>query len=164
MGKRRRIVCCIVVGLLVLWGLWYARPLDVSALTGERDLYGFNGVVRCAEARQDGRWGLDCRAFGFLAGEAEMDALNRQLETLRFRRNPLEVVLRYLPREGASLCGYAFDLYGFGQDGAPFPALRFDGEHWAHGDGLPLYASGETEEAGARLGEWLWAHGREFDR
>lgn len=144
-----------VVLLLAVWSLWYARPLSVRDLMGGAAPDNAHALIFDAELRPDFRWTTETGTFVCDEGPV-MDELFSQLDGLRFHRNPLEFVLQFLPRYGVEISGKSFDLYACDRSGEGVLELRFDGEHWRHGDSLPLYASRDVEEAGKSLGAWLW--------
>lgn len=147
-----------LLALLILWAVWYARPLD---------LYGLMGG-EAPEHLAVSVWpqaGFPKAVHGELslsAGEPEMDAVLERLEKLRFHRNPLEVVLRFLP-QGDRITeldpekDYQIDFYAYDGQNQPLWMLRFHINGWWRGFGreLPLYVF-QGQEKGRELGAFLW--------
>lgn len=154
--SKRAVITFAAMLLLAVWALWYARPVSAEDLMHGADPEIAHAFIFDAELRQDFRGKTETGTFVCDQGPV-MDELFSQLDGLRFHRNPLEVVLQFLPREGVEISGKSFDLYICDRSGEGVLELRFDGEHWRHRD-LPLYASRSVEEAGKSLGEWLWEH------
>lgn len=153
--SRRSVITLAAVVLLAVWSLWYARPLSVRDLMGGANPETAHALIVNAELQSDFKWKTETGTFVCDEGPV-MDELFSQLDGLRFHRNPLEVVLQFLPRDGGEITGKSFNLYAYDQSGKEILELYFSGEHWRHQDRLPLYTSHNEEEAGKSLGAWLW--------
>ncbi len=80
--------------LLALWALWYARPLDVYDLMGgETPDYLMISIYP-----QSNFPAVLHDDLTLTAGTPKMDAVLERMEDIRFHRNPLEVVLQFLPQ------------------------------------------------------------------
>ena len=82
----------LLAALLVIWGLWYARPIGVDTLYPELEpdiievyLSDFNTYRH------------EDRRLEFTAGTEEFDDLWSKIRELRFRRSPFNVVVQALP-------------------------------------------------------------------
>nr|WP_326165362.1 hypothetical protein [uncultured Oscillibacter sp.] len=155
----------ILLVLLLLWAVWYARPLDFYDLTGgEAPAYLVISVFP-----QSGFPRVVHGDLSLSAGEPEMDAVLERLEKLRFHRNPLEVVLRFLP-QGDRITeldpekDYQIDLYAYDGQDQPLWMLRFHINGWWRGfrRELPLYVF-QGQEKGRELGAFLWEMSQSAD-
>ena len=145
-------------GLLILaavWCLWYARPVDIYDLMGcEEPAYLSVTVWRQADLNHPGNLDLT-------AGEPEMDIVLERFAELRFHRNPLEVILRFLPQGARSRKvevekDYQIFLFAYDQRKNPVLYLNFYITDW-HRDlrrELPLYLV-HGQEKGRELGAFL---------
>ena len=89
--QHRTVICWGLLILAAVWCLWYARPLDIYDLIGCEEPVNLSVTVsRYSDLNHPGNLSLS-------AGEPEMDAVLERLAELRFHRNPLEVVLPFLP-------------------------------------------------------------------
>lgn len=162
MKRRKRNLLLALLGLLILWCLWYSRPVDIHVLLGQREAEHIGGLVIFDAGSPWSRY--DSRTFDVEGSQAE--ALMKQLETLRFRRSPLGPLLRLLPiREVRTATGdreadYHASLTFWSRDSGtwePFQLLDFWMDRWScgpHGD-LPLHISHGREQSQA-LGRFLW--------
>ena len=82
----------LLAALLVIWGLWYARPIGVDTLYPELEpdiievyLSDFNTYHH------------EDRRLKLTAGTEEFDDLWSEIRELRFRRSPFNVVVQALP-------------------------------------------------------------------
>ena len=155
----------ILLVLLLLWAVWYARPLDVQDLMGgEAPEYLAVSVWPQSDFPKVVHGDLS-----LAAGDPEMDAVLERLENLRFHRNPLEVVLRFLPQgdrvtEVDPEKDYKIDFFAYDRQSRPLWTLRFHINGWWRGFGreLPLYVS-HGQEAGRELGAFLWEMSQSVD-
>lgn len=144
--------------LLALWAVWYARPLDIYALLG-----GEAPEYLAVSVRPQSSFPRVLHSeLSLTAGEPEMDAVLARLEELRFHRNPLEVVLQFLPQGSRTTevdpeKDYQIDFLAYDRQSQPLWMLRFHINGWWRGFGreLPLYAF-HGQERGRELGAWLW--------
>ena len=145
-------------GILILaavWCLWYARPLDIYDLMGcEEPAYLSVTVWRQADLDHPGNLELT-------AGEPEMDIVLERFAELRFHRNPLEVILRFLPQGARSRKvevekDYQIHLFAYDQRKNPVLYLNFYITDWHRGlrRELPLYLV-HGQEKGRELGAFL---------
>lgn len=155
----------ILLALLLLWSVWYARPLDLYGLMGgEAPEHLAVSVWPQAEFPAVVHGDLS-----LTAGEPEMGAVLERLEELRFHRNPLEVVLRFLPQGDRTTevdpeKDYRIDLCAYDGQDRPLWMLRFHINGWWRGLGreLPLYVS-HGQEKGRELGAFLWEMSQSTD-
>lgn len=77
---------------LVLWAAWYTRPVDVYAL-GIGDLSAINVRISYPEP---GVGDKDARNIGLQPGDPLWLSVLEELESLRFRRPPWNLVRQYL--------------------------------------------------------------------
>lgn len=92
----------LLAALLVIWGLWYARPIGVDTLYPELEpdliyvtLINFTGS------------GHEDQNLTLTAGTEEFDDLWSEIQELRFRRSPFNVVVQGPPllrRDRGFLC------------------------------------------------------------
>lgn len=145
-------------GILILaavWCLWYARPVDIYDLMGcEEPVYLSVTVWRQADLNHPGNLDLT-------AGEPEMDIVLERFAELRFHRNPLEVILRFLPQGARSRKvevekDYQIHLFAYDQRKNPVLNLNFNITYWHRGlqRELPLYLV-HGQEKGRELGAFL---------
>lgn len=144
--------------LLLLWAVWYARPMDIHDLMGGETPEYLVVSVWPQSSFPNAVHG----ELALAAGEPEMAAVLERLGELRFHRNPLEVILQFLPQgdriaQVVSEKDYQIDLYAFDQRNQPLWMLRFHVDGWWRGFGreLPLYVS-HGQEKGRELGDYLW--------
>lgn len=156
--SKRAVITFAAVLLLAVWALWYARPMRVHDLMRGQSPNAVTVLMLNASMDNQFQWTTDCGSVTFSKGQEEFSQFFSQLNPLRFHRNPLEIFLQFLPRDGQAVAGYAFDLVAYDSYGVPVLELHFSGEHWAHDGWLPLYASYDVESAGTEIGEWLWEH------
>lgn len=156
-------------GLLVLaavWCFWYARPVDIYDLMGGRE----PAHLTVAVFPQKDWPSITLENLDLSAGEPEMDTVMERLEALRFRRNPLEVVLRFLPQGGRTVeidpeLDYRMNFTAYNQDNQPILILNFEINGWYRFVGqrsLPLYITQE-QERGRELGALLWEMSQKVD-
>lgn len=156
-------------GLLVLmavWCFWYARPVNFYDLMGGRE----PAYLTVAVFPQKDWPSITVGNLDLSAGEPEMDAVMERLEMLRFRRNPLEVVLRFLPQGNRSTeidpeLDYRIIFTAYDQEYHPILTLNFEINGWYRFAGqrsLPLYISQE-QERGRELGAFLWEMSQKSD-
>lgn len=149
--------------LLFLWALWYARPMDIYDLMGGETPEYLAVSVWPQSSFPKAVHG----ELALAAGEPEMDAVLECLEELRFHRNPLEVILQFLP-QGDRIAqvvdpekDYQIDFYAYDRHNQPLWILRFRINGWWRGfrRELPLYVP-HGQEKGRELGAWLWGIAR----
>ena len=82
----------LLAALLVIWGLWYTRPIGVDTLYPELEpdiievyLSDFNTYRH------------EDRRLKLTAGTEEFDDLSSEIQELRFRRAPFNVVVQASP-------------------------------------------------------------------
>ena len=144
--SRRSVITLAAVVLLAVWALWYARPLSVRDLMGGANPETVQALIVDAELQSDFKWKTGTGTFVCDEGPV-MDELFSQLDGLRFHRNPLEVVLQFLPRDGGEITGKSFNLYAYDQSGKEIGGIRTGcpciqatmrkkpANPWAHGFG-----------------------------
>ena len=158
----------LLAALLVIWGLWYARPIGVETLFPglEPDSIYVTLIDFTGSSHED-------RNLELTAGTPEFDDLWSEIRELRFRRSPFNVVVQVLPfLEGivGSHVKYpeADDidhlLIGFAQDNGTdtrrSEELQFWTNTWSyrdfdHGVTLPLMMK-NGHEIGQKMAHALW--------
>ncbi len=79
--------------LLVIWGLWYARPVGVDTLYPELE----PDIIYVTLIDFHRHTAMRSRISKFTAGTEEFDDLWSEIQELRFRRSPFNVVVQALP-------------------------------------------------------------------
>ena len=153
--------------LLVLWAVWYARPVDIHFLLGDTAPNRSSGLVIDSTSPYS-------RQSRTLDPENEQEAaeltadLIAELEDLRFHRSPLEPLLRLLPPMGRSAArngedgkkDYNLYLYFYSatseEEWDTLLAMQVWIGRWTYGPylNLPLYVSHGREES-RELGAFL---------
>lgn len=145
--------------LLLVWAVWYARPLDVYDLMGgeppEYLQISIFPQFQFSEVLND--------SLVFAAGDPEMDAVLERMEDIRFHRNPLEVVLQFLPQGTRTTEvhpeDYRVHFYYYDEQGQFLGGFSFDLTYWRRWNfqqrDLPLYVL-HGQEKGRELGAFLW--------
>ena len=100
----------LLAALLVIWGLWYARPIGVDTLYPELEpdliyvtLIDFTGSgheepdIIEVYLSDFNTYRHEDRRLEFTAGTEEFDDLWSKIRELRFRRSPFNVVVQALP-------------------------------------------------------------------
>ena len=163
----------LLAALLVIWGLWYARPVGVDTLYPELEpdiievyLSDFNTYRH------------EDRRLKLTAGTEEFDDLWSEIRELRFRRSPFNVVVQALPFLEGIVDTYVKypetdDLdtmsISFAQDNGTdiwrSEHLKFDVDAWSyrdfdHGVTLPLLMK-NGHEIGQKMAHELWEQAAE---
>ena len=159
--------------LLVIWGLWYARPIGVDTLYPELEpdiieVYLSDFTTYRHEDRR----------LKLTAGTEEFDDLWSEIQELRFRRAPFNVVVQALPFLEGIVDTYVKypetdDLdtmsISFAQDNGTdiwrSEHLQFDVDAWSyrdfdHGVTLPLLMK-NGHEIGQKMAHALWEQAAE---
>ena len=146
----------LLAALLVIWGLWYARPIGVDTLFPglEPDLVYVTLIDFTGSGHED-------QNLKLTAGTEEFDDLWSEIQELRFRRSPFNVVVQALPfLEAKSLLRHPvaklprMDCAADLGRAACFRAVADDtgnvGERVGHGVGdLLVAAAGQPCDSGA---------------
>ena len=163
----------LLAALLVIWGLWYTRPIGVDTLYPELEpdiievyLSDFNTYHH------------EDRRLKLTAGTEEFDDLWSEIRELRFRRSPFNVVVQALPFLEGIVDTYVKypevdDLdtmsISFAQDNGTdiwrSEHLKFDVDAWSyrdfdHGVTLPLMMK-NGHEIGQKMAHALWEQAAE---
>lgn len=95
MKKRWKPVLCLAAAALVAWCLWYSRPVDIYGL-GMGELEGINVKIEYAEPGQGSNvvWNT-----GVVPDSGQWQAVLEELESLRFRRPPGNLIREYRQTE-----------------------------------------------------------------
>ena len=145
--------------LLLVWAVWYARPLDVYDLMGgeppEYLQISIFPQFQFPEVLND--------SLVFAAGDPEMDAVLERMEDIRFHRNPLEVVLQFLPQGTRTTEvhpeDYRVHFYYYDEQSQFLGSFSFDLTYWRRWNfqqrDLPLYVL-HGQEKERELGAFLW--------
>ena len=153
--------------VLIVWCVWYSRPVGVETLFSDLE----PDMADVLLIQFDGS-GHESRSLRFSAGTPEFDAFWGQIQDLRFRRSPLNPLLQALPflENTASTSKTLEDgdisnmVIGFaqgnGQEVWRSEELSFSVDAWhyedhAHGVSLPLLMK-NSKEVGQKLAHTLW--------
>ena len=160
MKKHWKKIAAGIVILAAAWCLWYARPVDIHFLMGNQEAEVIGGTVWPQFNFPE----LTNADVEFLAGTPEMDELMEHLESLRFRRSPLEPLLRLLPSGMKSTeidpeKDYRIYLIAYTADNRVLTQMEFNIDSWYYGPActLPLSVSSGQEKS-RELGAWLWEY------
>lgn len=95
MKKRWKPVLCLAAAALVAWCLWYSRPVDIYGL-GMGELEGITVKIEYAEPGQGSNvvWNT-----GVVPDSGQWQAVLEELESLRFRRPPGNLIREYRQTE-----------------------------------------------------------------
>lgn len=153
-----------VLALLIVWGLWYARPVDIYTLAPEvRDPAGITiDVEELTSVGQEPR--LCSRPF--TPEDPEWETVLSEIEALRFRRPVSNSLLQFLDRRSSPLYGfqdgdYAAYIRVFGRDGSRLE-LHFTVDSWRYASShspnryLPLKMQNGAE-TGLALCQKYWS-------
>lgn len=163
----------LLAALLVIWGLWYARPIGVDTLFPglEPDLVYVTLIDFTGSGHED-------QNLKLTAGTEEFDDLWSEIQELRFRRSPFNVVVQALPFLEGIVDTYVKypetdDLdtmsISFAQDNGTdiwrSEHLKFDVDAWSyrdfdHGVTLPLLMK-NGHEIGQKMAHELWEQAAE---
>ena len=166
--KPKRDLPLLLAALLVIWGLWYARPVGVDTLfpglePDQIEVYLTDFHIDDPKERK----------LKLTAGTEEFDALWKEIQDLRFRRAPFNVIVQALPFLDEIVGTYSktigdddiSNLYiGFAQDNGTdtwrSEELRFWIDSWSyrdfdHGVNLPLMMK-DSHEIGQKMAHELW--------
>ena len=166
--KPKRDLPLLLAALLVIWGLWYARPVGVETLFPglEPDSIYVTLIDFTGSGHED-------RNLERTAGTEEFDALWKEIQGLRFRRAPFNVIVQALPFLDEIVGTYSktiedddiSNLYiGFAQDNGTdtwrSEELRFWIDSWSyrdfdHGVSLPLMMK-DSHKIGQKMAHELW--------
>ena len=163
----------LLAALLVIWGLWYARPVGVETLFPDLEPEIIN--VHLSDFTGSGQ---EVRKAVFNAGTEEFDQLWAEIQDFRFQRSPFNVVVQALPflegiMENSTKYPEAGDLnhlyISFAQDNGTdiwrSEHLKFDVDAWSyrdfdHGVTLPLLMK-NGHEIGQKMAHALWEQAAE---
>lgn len=156
--RHKKAVLWSLLALAAAWCLWYSRPVDIYFLLRPHEAEFISGVVN----PQAGFPQPDFKNFDLAAGDPEMEELMEQLENLRFRRSPLEPLLKLLPTMGSSAKtinaeqDYSFHLYFHSDKSEYVLPVKFWIDEWSYGryENLPLYVS-HGQDRGREIGHLL---------
>ena len=112
-GKFRKYLPLLgIVVVLVLWGLWYSRPVGVETLFPDFDPDSVEVTVRA--------YNVDNRGESYLKGTPEYDAVLSEVRELQFRRSVWNPIRQILPYRGTRTHSCAPDykslIFDFIQD------------------------------------------------
>ena len=92
MEKRRKLVFGLVIAALLAWGLWYSRPVDIHGLgMGELEAISASVIHNKPGQGVDLVW-----STGAVPDDSQWQTLLKEVERLRFRRPPGNLVREYL--------------------------------------------------------------------
>lgn len=84
--KRSLLTLCLILFLAFL--IWYTRPLPISAFIPESSVNCIGLYV--SQSGESLRFYDDLRQKGFLPDDPSFDQVKTEIESLRFRRNPIK--------------------------------------------------------------------------
>ena len=163
----------LLAALLVIWGLWYARPIGVDTLYPELEPEIIEVYLSDFTTYRH-----EDRRLKLTAGSEEFDDLWSEIRELRFRRSPFNVVVQALPFLEGIVDTYVKypetdDLdtmsISFAQDNGTdiwrSEHLQFDVDAWSyrdfdHGVTLPLLMK-NGHEIGQKMAHALWEQAAE---
>ena len=167
--KKDRRLGLVVLALAALWCLWYSRPVDIKFLMGKEKPENVDISVSLPAGHPE----LDSHKVFLSCEETEYSLLLERLETLRFRRSPLEPLRRLFswnPRGGRIRVydeDYSFDLRFLREEPdhsySLIQQIFFQIEYWSYEmpasqplflSDQPLFVS-DAQETGRELGAWL---------
>lgn len=167
MKKLKAHLPLLLVLAVLVWGLWYSRPVEMETLFPdmEPDLIDVFLIDHHGSKTED-------RSLRLEAGAEAFDALWAEVQELRFRRSPLNPVKQALPfLDGATRSAKQFEnddindlLFALvqdnGQQGWRSEQLRFridawTYEDWSHGVTLSLWMQ-DGKAVGQELAHRLW--------
>lgn len=124
----------VVLALLIVWGLWYARPVDIYTLAPEvRSPEGITiDVEELTSVGQEPR----LRSRPFTPEDPEWETVLSEIEALRFRRPVSNALLQFLDRRSSPVYGfqdgdYAAQIRVMGRDGSRL-WLEFCVDSWRY--------------------------------
>ena len=92
-GKFRKYLPLLgIVAVLVLWGLWYSRPVGVETLFPDFDPDSVEVIVT--------DYAVGDRTASYLKGTPEYDAVLSEVRCFQFRRSALNPLRQVLPYRG----------------------------------------------------------------
>lgn len=166
--SHKKALCQTLLALLILWAVWYARPVDIHFLLGDAAPNWTSVLVIDSTPAYSRRSRNLDPENGQEAAELTAEVIAK-LEHLRFHRSPLEPLLRILPPLGGGSIRYGEDgkkdyniyLYFYdvrsGEEWDTLLVLHCWIDRWSYGPylNLPLYVS-HSQEAARELGAFLW--------
>lgn len=154
--SHKKALLLALAALLAAWCLWYARPVDAAFLLGQETPTKIEAILIPQWAADEGLPPLEV----LLQGD-DVLPLWEELGALRFRRSPLEPLLRVLPPQDRG--PMSFDpkldcrILLYIQKGSQFSlTLDFWIDEWAYGPygNLPLYVK-DGQGSGRKLADFL---------
>lgn len=153
----------LIAAALLMWGLWYARPVDIYTLQpGLGELQVINVFIN--QHASPGTAAPN-RQQVFTPEAPEWEAVRAEVEALRFRRPPWNEILQFLdqntvPTHPSYIGAYTTLIRIRGEDGRNV-GLQFCTRKWSR---FSLYSNrnlelwmGDGEEIGIAMSERLWA-------
>lgn len=163
MKKYWKLVLCLVIAFLLAWGLWYARPVDIYALEpGLGELQVINVFI---DQHASPGTVSPSRQQAFTPEAPEWEAVLAEVEALRFRRPPWNLILQFLdqntvPVHSSYTGAYTTLIKVRGEDGRNV-GVQFCTREWLR---FSLYSNRnlelwmrDGEEIGIALSERLWS-------
>lgn len=92
MKKHRKLVLCLTAAALLAWVLWYTRPVDIHGLgMGELEAISASVIHNKPGQGVDLVW-----STGAVPDDGQWQTLLKEVERLRFRRPPGNLIREYL--------------------------------------------------------------------
>ena len=175
MKKYKTQIIVAAVILIVVWGIWYARPVNIYTLldVDELEYIDILAMKISEEKTNSGH-----TTFRIKPGEPDMETILPELESLRFHRNPVDIIQKLCGKIGLPTTGrsgridsnldYDVHLFLSGKDDPDvIRQISYFGENWYYRyedshirvsvkDGLE-----RSRELGAFLYEFQKAHDSE---
>ena len=158
-GKFRKYLPLLgIVAVLVLWGLWYSRPVGVETLFPDFDPDSVEVTVRA--------YNMNNRGATYQKGTPEYDAVLADVQGLSFRRSALNPLRQVLPYRGPRMHSCDADktlLLEFtqedGKQNQTIYQLEFFATKWVYradsGKTLPLEMT-DSEVIGTEMAYRYW--------
>lgn len=158
-GKIRKYLPLLgIVAVLVLWGLWYSRPVGVGTLFPDFDPDSVEVIVT--------DYAVGDRTASYSKGTPEYDAVLADVQGLSFRRSALNPLRQVLPYRGPRMHSCDADktlLLEFtqedGKQNQTIYQLEFFATNWVYradsGKTLPLEMT-DREAVGTEMAYRYW--------
>ena len=167
MKKSWKIAAAAALLALVCWCGWYSRPVSIFDLKPELEPADINILIQRFD---DSARGHERRSLDVDADTPEGQALLEQLEAIRIRRPPLNLLRNVLP---STIAGrqtepgqYNYAIHIFDTDGS-WVALQFFLDEWKYDlPEQPQYLSCRVSDGkalGQALGDELWEMAQQIE-
>lgn len=162
MVKYKIHIIVAVTLVMAVWYLWYSRPVDIYHLMGIRKPDAVDILVD----RMDNHAAGGFSSFRLQAGEEDMNNVLQEMESLRFRRSPVDLFQKLAAKTGLLSGGLGgqfdpdmdYEVWVSLHKGEERSELRYFGSNWAYEyDGFLIPVSvTDGLEKGRELGAFLF--------